>query len=311
VGSGEKDKRRAGYSKSGERWVERPEAKVFAKRERYKKRFITHPLFYHASSPKSVAQVIHAFRKSSKIQTEKSLKDGMRVEKMVRMQGGWTDEKVNKALSELAPLEGYPGIIMVGGPGNSVMLHGAGDSRGFTPERTVKVRKTGGSIRGMEVMYHMTEPKKITMGEKRQTVDRVVKVLKGSLELFPEAAVVYTTMFPRHVERCCDRDGHMSEEDVLMADGIRWDIDRDIKEMVMDMGKGVRGFDWWDLLGLDEDMSAKEVKRLRVIGQDGVHLTARANKVAAVSLCQRSRELMEEENAVEQELERSWKKRRS
>jgi hypothetical protein len=39
--------------------VERPEAKVFAKRERYKKRF------YHASSPKSVAQVIHAFWKSS------------------------------------------------------------------------------------------------------------------------------------------------------------------------------------------------------------------------------------------------------
>jgi hypothetical protein len=59
VGSGEKDKRRAGYGESGERWVERPEAKVFAKRERYKKRF------YHASSPKSVAQVIHAFRKSS------------------------------------------------------------------------------------------------------------------------------------------------------------------------------------------------------------------------------------------------------
>jgi hypothetical protein len=59
MGSGEKDKRRAGYSESGERWVERPEAKVFAKRECYKKRF------YHASSPKSVAQVIHAFRKSS------------------------------------------------------------------------------------------------------------------------------------------------------------------------------------------------------------------------------------------------------
>jgi hypothetical protein len=59
VGSGEKDKRRAGYGESGERWVERPEAKVFAKRERYKKRF------YHASSPKSIAQVIHAFRKSS------------------------------------------------------------------------------------------------------------------------------------------------------------------------------------------------------------------------------------------------------
>jgi hypothetical protein len=39
--------------------VEKVEAKVFAKRERYKKRF------NHASSLKSVAQVIHAFRKLS------------------------------------------------------------------------------------------------------------------------------------------------------------------------------------------------------------------------------------------------------
>jgi hypothetical protein len=157
----------------------------------------------------------------------------------------------------------------------------------------------------------MTDPKKISLSEKRQTVDRVVKVLKGSLELFPEATVIYATMFPRHVERCCDREGHMSEEDVLMADGIRRDIDRDIKEMTVDMGKGVRVLDWWDLLGLEGDMTAREVKRLRIIGQDGVHLTARANKVAAVSLCQRSRELMDEENVVEHEMERSWKKMRT
>ncbi len=52
------------------------------------------------------------------------LKDGVRVEKMVRMQGEWTDETVDKALSELARLEGYPGIIVVRGPGNSVMRHG-------------------------------------------------------------------------------------------------------------------------------------------------------------------------------------------
>jgi hypothetical protein len=44
MGSGEKDKRWAGYGESGERWVERSEAKVFAKRERYKNVFITHPL---------------------------------------------------------------------------------------------------------------------------------------------------------------------------------------------------------------------------------------------------------------------------
>jgi hypothetical protein len=38
--------------------VERAEVKVFAKKERYKK------LFKHATSPKSLAPVIHAFRKS-------------------------------------------------------------------------------------------------------------------------------------------------------------------------------------------------------------------------------------------------------
>jgi hypothetical protein len=103
----------------------------------------------------------------------------------------------------------------------------------------------------------------------------------------------------------------MSEEDVLMADGIRRDIDRDIRELVVDMGQRVSVLDWWDMLGLDGDMTAKEVKRLRVIGQDGVHLTARANKVAAVSLCHRSRELMEEETAGEQEMEQSWKRRRN
>jgi hypothetical protein len=59
MGSGEKDKRRIGYSESGERWMEKAEAKVFAKRERYKKRF------NHKTSPKSLRQVIHVFRKSS------------------------------------------------------------------------------------------------------------------------------------------------------------------------------------------------------------------------------------------------------
>jgi hypothetical protein len=44
MGSGEKDKLRTGYSESGERWVERAEAKVFANRERYKNFLITKPL---------------------------------------------------------------------------------------------------------------------------------------------------------------------------------------------------------------------------------------------------------------------------
>jgi hypothetical protein len=43
-GYGEKDKRGAGYGESGERWVERAEAKEFANRDRYKNFLITKPL---------------------------------------------------------------------------------------------------------------------------------------------------------------------------------------------------------------------------------------------------------------------------
>jgi hypothetical protein len=39
MGKGEKEKRRIGYGESGERWVQRTEAKVFANREGYKKSF--------------------------------------------------------------------------------------------------------------------------------------------------------------------------------------------------------------------------------------------------------------------------------
>jgi hypothetical protein len=39
-----RERQRAGYGKSGERWVERAEAKVFANRERYKNFLFTQPL---------------------------------------------------------------------------------------------------------------------------------------------------------------------------------------------------------------------------------------------------------------------------
>jgi hypothetical protein len=49
---------------------------------------------------------------------------GVSVEKMVRMRGQVTDEAVDQALSELAVLESHPDAFVVGGPGNSLMVHG-------------------------------------------------------------------------------------------------------------------------------------------------------------------------------------------
>ncbi len=67
-------------------------------------------------------------------------------------------------------------------------------------------------------------------------------------------------------------------------DSVRRDVDRDVMEMMADGGKRVKFVEWWDLLGLDNDMPAKKVRILGVIKRDGAHLTLRANRVAAVSL---------------------------
>jgi hypothetical protein len=214
---------------------------------------------------------------------------GVKIEKMVRVRGQVTDEAVDQALSELAIMETYPDVIVIGGPGNSLMVHGGGEVRGFDPERTVRMRKNEtGEL--WEVRYHMENPKRITMAEKRQLVDRMVKLVSGTKELFPETEVVYVTMFPRHVDRCCDRTDHMTDNDILIIDNLRRDVDRDIVDTLRDVDRRIRILEWWDILGLDSDKTATDVKRMRLVEDDGVHLTSRANRCAAVSLCTRVRE---------------------
>ncbi len=216
---------------------------------------------------------------------------GVKVEKMVRIQGELTMERVNKALSELAVLEGYPEVIVFGGPGNSLVEHGTGEDRGFGPEGAVRVvNGKGDQGERWEVRYHMEEPRRIYMMEKRALVDRVVALVNGGAgELFPESKLAYVLTFPRHVERCCNKPGHMTDDDLLVMDSVRRDVDRDIKEVLCDMSKKVSFLDWWDLVGMDGDMSVTEVKRLGLIETDGVHLTSCACRNAAVILCNRIR----------------------
>jgi hypothetical protein len=76
------------------------------------------------------------------------------------------------------------------------------------------------------------------------------------------------TMFPRHVEICCEKDGLMKLSDI-----VRRDVDRDVIEMMVNNDRE-RVVEWWDLLGLDKDKSVGEVRALRVIEGDGMHLMA-------------------------------------
>jgi hypothetical protein len=49
---------------------------------------------------------------------------------------------------------------------------------------------------------------------------------------FPVSEVNYVSMFPRHVTVCCS--DHMTEEDVWMMDGIRREVDREVKDLLTD-----------------------------------------------------------------------------
>jgi hypothetical protein len=155
----------------------------------------------------------------------------------VRIPGELDEKAVNFALDELAGLDGLVDKVLVGGPTNSLVVHGAGDQRGFFPERKVLVREN--SVTGEQEWlssYHMTNPRKISMAERRELVDRVTGMIRTIQVSCPEAEVNYVTMFPRFVNECCSE--HMNEEDVWVMDGIRRDVDRDIKEMLADNDEG-------------------------------------------------------------------------
>jgi hypothetical protein len=91
--------------------------------------------------------------------------------------------------------------VLIGGPTNSLVEHGTGDTRGFGPERKVKVRvnRSTGETE-WETRYHLSKLRKIGMVERRDLVDRTVRLIRGAQAIFPWAEVSYVTMFPRHVE---------------------------------------------------------------------------------------------------------------
>ncbi len=213
---------------------------------------------------------------------------GVRVVGTIRVKGKVDDRSVDLALDELAKLDKQPDKIVIGGPANSLVEHGDRGSRGFGPERKVIVKRTRcGTETELVTRYHMTEPRKIAMAERRDLVDRMVRLARGTQTLFPWAEVSYLTMFPRHVEPCYQV--HMSPEDVWVMDGVRRDVDKDIVDMLEDGDDGVNVIEWWDVLGFETDMTVRETFEMRVVGSDGVHRTDRANRCAAVSLCDRYR----------------------
>ncbi len=85
-----------------------------------------------------------------------------------------------------------------------------------------------GEVSRASVQYHMTEPEKLTMNEKHELIDLCVELVRRIGESLLGVQVVYLTMFPRFIDRCCKSMGHMTKEDSLVMSGFRKALDCDI-----------------------------------------------------------------------------------
>ncbi len=94
----------------------------------------------------------------------------------------------------------------------------------------------------------MTNPKKISMPDRRSLVDRTAGLIQGIQGVFPGVKVTYMSMFPHFVTKCCEE--HMTEEDIWTMDSNRQDTDRDIREVLRDEDKTVTMVDWWENFGI-------------------------------------------------------------
>jgi hypothetical protein len=79
----------------------------------------------------------------------------------------------------------------------------------------------------------------------------------------------------------------MTDEDVWLLDGIRRDGTREIKDSLVDIDCDIEVIDWWTLIGLRNEPTVTEVRRLGTVDKDNVHLSVCANRSAAASLFNR------------------------
>ncbi len=79
----------------------------------------------------------------------------------------------------------------------------------------------------------------------------------------------------------------MTDDDVVLVDGIRREVDRDIVEVLREQDGTVRTVQWWEILGLGGDMTPDMTRTKGVVDKDGVHLTDHMNKVAASAIYHR------------------------
>jgi hypothetical protein len=57
----------------------------------------------------------------------------------------------------------------------------------------------------------------------------------------------------------------MTVDDVIVIDGIRRDVDEDIVDTIKEQDKTVMVLQWWEMLGLEGDISVEETRRSGIV----------------------------------------------
>jgi hypothetical protein len=135
----------------------------------------------------------------------------------------------------------------------------------------LKVTKRENGEEEWTVKYHLTNPVKITMAEKVELVDRMVKFVGEVTETVgDEVRVMNVTMFPSFVKKCCRE--HMTDEDVWLLDGLHRDVNRKMKDGLVEKRVRVDTVEWWTLTGSNDDMTLNEIRKRDCLDGDNVHL---------------------------------------
>jgi len=127
----------------------------------------------------------------------------------------------------------------------------------------------------------------MTVCERAQVTSVVTEIVKACRERWPDAEIYYTGTLPRFVERCCGRKDHMTVDDPQVINNSRKELDREIVAKLVGERLEVTVLDWWEMLGMQGEPTVRDMMSKKILSADNVHLTAEANKNAAVYLCRR------------------------
>jgi hypothetical protein len=217
---------------------------------------------------------------------ERKNKEKIEIVDRVRLEGVEIGVNMEKAKRVLEEHGDEVDVVLVAGPGNSLVIHGKEGERGFAGEREVRIVRRVNGEEDWSVRYHLTDPVKITMAEKAELVDKVVTFVEDIRDMTDDKVrVVVLTIPPRFVKPCC-RD-HMTDEDVWLLDGLRRDVNREIRDEVTERGLKVEVVEWWTLLGEGDDLTISDIRKRNFLDSDNVHLKKCANNLAAGMLCSR------------------------